>query len=88
MIFTVENIVILLFTVGIATSGMCMILKHEWDLKSENSNYWIVRNFFNCELCTGLYLMMIQCVCLVPFFGLDVLILPFAGAGIVNYLIR
>ncbi len=88
MIFTIENITILIFIVGLTASIQCMILKHEWDLKAANSKYWIVRKSLECELCSGLYLMLVQVFVLVPFYGFDVLLLPFVGAGIVNYLIR
>ena len=88
MIFTVENIVILIFIVGLTTSIQCMILKHEWDVYYSMSDKFLVKKFFECLLCQGLYLMIIECSILVPFYGYDVLTLPFVGAGIVNFLIR
>lgn len=87
-IFNIENLVILLMLIGLTVSIECMILKHEWDVEASMSKNWLFRNFFKCMLCTGLYIMMLECVVLVPFYGYDVLTLPFMGAGIVNFFIK
>lgn len=87
IIFTIENLVILAFLIGSTVSILGAVLKHEIDVMASLSNNWLFKNFFKCLLCTGLYILMIQCIVLIPWFGYDVLLIPFFGAGIVHRLI-